>query len=176
MSTKILVDVESDGPIPVDYSMVCFGAVVVDDTNFTFLGKTAPLPGAMWRPDALAVSGYTREEHLLFPNPETTMNQFMEWLVSVRRVNDNKLQFISDNPAFDFQWINYYFHHFLGQNPFGHSARRIGDFYAGLVKNWRCANDWKSLRVTEHDHNPVNDAKGNVEALRTMVHKYGAKM
>ena len=25
-----MVDVESDGPIPGDYSMICFGAVVVD--------------------------------------------------------------------------------------------------------------------------------------------------
>ena len=27
--TYIMVDVEADGPIPGDYSMVCFGAVVV---------------------------------------------------------------------------------------------------------------------------------------------------
>ncbi len=26
----IMVDVESDGPIPGDYSMVCFGAIVVE--------------------------------------------------------------------------------------------------------------------------------------------------
>ena len=30
-------------------------------------------------------------------------------------------------------------------------------------------NEWKSLhRRTAHDHNPVNDAKGNAEALVAM--------
>ena len=27
---------------------------------------------------------------------------------------------------------------------------------------------WKYLRKTNHDHNPVNDAKGNAEALLEM--------
>jgi hypothetical protein len=27
----LIVDVESDGPIPGDYSMICFGAVVVQE-------------------------------------------------------------------------------------------------------------------------------------------------
>src|SRR3990167_8835257 len=38
--------------------------------------------------------------------------------------------FVSDNPAYDWQWINYHFWHELGRNPFGHSARRISDFYS----------------------------------------------
>ncbi len=77
--------------------------------------------------------------------------------------------FISDNPAYDWQFINYYFHKFLHDNPFGHSARRIGDFYAGVVKNFRAASKWKKYRVTKHDHNPVNDAMGNVEAFETIM-------
>jgi hypothetical protein len=27
---------------------------------------------------------------------------------------------------------------------------------------------WKHLRQTPHDHNPVNDAKGNAEAFRVI--------
>lgn len=34
---------------------------------------------------------------------------------------------------------------------------------ARLTKEWK-----KLLRKTKHDHNPVNDAKGNAEALLTM--------
>jgi hypothetical protein len=45
--------------------------------------------------------------------------------------------FVSDNPACDFQWINFSFWRYLGQNPFGHSGRRIADFYAGLVGDFR---------------------------------------
>lgn len=41
--TYVMVDIEADGPIPGDYSMVCFGAVlVVNDTfaSFKHLRKT----------------------------------------------------------------------------------------------------------------------------------------
>lgn len=77
--------------------------------------------------------------------------------------------FVSDNPAYDWQWINYYFWKHLGYNPFGHSARRIGDFYAGLTGSFWNSQKWKRLRVTKHDHDPVNDAMGNVEAFERML-------
>lgn len=76
---------------------------------------------------------------------------------------------ISDNPAYDWQWISFYFWKHLGRNPLGYSARRIGDFYAGLVNNFHKTNDWKKLRVTSHDHNPVHDAQGNAEALDRLL-------
>ena len=76
--------------------------------------------------------------------------------------------FVSDNPAYDWQGINLMFLMRLGENPFGWSARRIGDYYAGLVGDWTRASDWKKLRVTPHDHNPVNDAMGNLEAWERM--------
>src|SRR5207253_7684492 len=68
--------------------------------------------------------------------------------------------------AFDWQFINYYFHRFVGHNPFGFSGRRIGDLYAGLVKDASKATEWKKYRVTAHTHNPVDDARGNAEALK----------
>lgn len=74
--------------------------------------------------------------------------------------------FVSDNPAFDFQWISYNFWEYLNRNPFGWSARRIGDYYAGLTGNFRNASKWKKLRITKHTHNPVDDAMGNAEAFK----------
>ena len=79
------------------------------------------------------------------------------------------VKFVSDNPAYDWQFINYYFPLHLGRNPFGHSARRIGDFYAGLVGDWYAASKWKALRITKHTHHPVDDAMGNVEAFERMM-------
>jgi hypothetical protein len=96
-----------------------------------------------------------------------TFIDFAEWL---RDVTDGRSpKFVSDNPAYDWQWINFYFHLHLGRNPFGFSARRIGDFYAGLVGDFRRSNEWKRLRITPHDHNPVHDAIGNAEALGRML-------
>lgn len=162
----IVVDVESDGPIPYKYSMVCFGAVVVEPSlSKTFYGKPKPV-SEIWIPDALAVSGFTREEHQQFDEPLIVMQSFANWL------NENSKSrpiFISDNPAFDWQWINWYFHNYLGKNPFGFSGRRIGDLYCGMKMDAGLNNEWKKFfRKTRHDHNPVNDALGNAEALLAM--------
>ena len=50
-------------------------------------------------------------------------------------------------------------------NPFGYSGRRISDFWAGLNRDWSETQGWKCYRKTVHDHNPVHDAMGNVEAF-----------
>lgn len=166
-----VVDVETDGPIPSPYSMVCFGAVIVEDPiKHTFYGRTKPISDK-WDPEALAISGFTREQHLEFPDPTKTLNEFYEW---VKKHNNNGSPvFVSDNPAFDFAFMNWYFHTFLGKNPFGWSARRIGDMYAGLVKD--AFAKWKHLRQRKHTHNPVDDAWGNVEAL-IEIKKMGLKV
>lgn len=165
-----IVDVESDGPIPPDYSMVCIGAVVLDKyLNKTFYGKTKPIT-KNYSSDALKISGFTREQHELFEDPHNVMVRFSYW---IKENSVGKPIFISDNPCYDWQWVNYYFHHFIGENPFGYSGRRIGDLYCGLVKDTRA--QWKHLRKTKHDHNPVNDAIGNAEALLSME-KMGLKI
>lgn len=159
-SQLVVVDVETDGPCAGLYSMLTLGAVVVEPSlNKTFYGEFKPFDDARFDPEAMAVGGYTREQVLQFPNSQATMIDFKKWL------NDLWVKpiFISDNPAFDWQFVNYYFHLYGLGNPFGFSARRIGDLYSGLTKDMRAK--WKHLRQTKHTHNPLDDAKGNAEAL-----------
>jgi len=119
----VIVDVESDGPIPAEFSMVCFGAVIFDDLlDKTFYGKTRPI-SERFEPEALAVSGFSRAQHLSFEEPKTVMETFAAWLAEHTKGHP---VFVSDNPAYDWQFINYYFHRFIGRNPFGFSGRRIG--------------------------------------------------
>ena len=162
----IVVDVESDGPIPYKYSMVCFGAVVLEASlSKTFYGKVKPV-SETYDSEALAISGFDRNDHEGFDEPKLVMQLFADWL---SQNSKGRPIFISDNPAFDWQWINWYFHTFLGKNPFGFSARRIGDLYCGMKMDAGLNAEWKKLfRKTTHDHNPVNDAKGNAEALLAM--------
>ena len=169
----IVIDVESDGPCPGPYSMVSFGAVVLEpNLGKTFHGKVKPI-SERWIQEALAVSGISRAEHESFPAPVETMASFARWLAEN---SSGKPTMISDNPAFDWQWINHYFHVFHGSNPFGFSARRIGDLYCGMKMNASLNSEWKRLyRRTKHDHNPVNDAMGNAEALLAM-RKMGLRM
>jgi len=97
---------------------------------------------------------------------EETFVNFYIWL---KVVSKDRPIFISDNVAYDWQWINFYFWKYLGYNPFGHSGRRISDFYAGLMGDFSKTQKWKRLRKTKHDHNPVNDAMGNVEAFERLL-------
>jgi DNA polymerase III epsilon subunit-like protein len=168
----IVVDVEADGPIPHKYSMVSFGAVVVEPSlKKTFYGQVKPI-SEEWIPEALAVSAISREEHLKFNDPQKVMREFDEWL---SKNSTGKAVFISDNLAFDWQWINYYFHYYLGKNPFGFSGRRIGDLYCGMKMDTFLNQEWKRLyRKTKHTHHPVDDALGNAEALLEMK-KLGLK-
>lgn len=165
----IMTDIEADGPVPGLYNMVCFGAVVVrPGLTDTFYAKTAPLYPDKWDPEALAVSGFNHEQHLTFPHPEEAMRAFAAWLM---KVSNGRPRFIADNNGFDWGYINWYFHKFLGKNPMGFSSANLGSLYKGLVKSDR--KNFKKLRKTKHDHHPVNDAKGNAEALLHMRDNMG---
>ncbi|MBA7661834.1 hypothetical protein ES703_69854 [subsurface metagenome] len=137
----VFVDCEATGPAIGEGELSEFGAVAYPSME-TFHGK---------------MSGHSQSIN------KEVFEEFDKWL---KKVCDKQPIFVSDNPAFDFQWINYHFHHLLGYNPFGWSARRIGDYYAGLMGNFRETQRWKRLRITKHTHNPVDDAMGNAEAFK----------
>lgn len=147
LSRLVIVDCEATGPCPSRGRLTEVGAV-----HFTSRASFH------WRCDEDEGLGFKR---------------FAEWLAQV--VADGSPIFCSDNPAFDWQWVNDSFHRLTKDNPFGFSARRIGDFYAGLTADFSNANAWKRLRLTRHTHHPVDDAMGNAEALERMLKGHRAK-
>jgi hypothetical protein len=160
-----MVDVESDGPIPGDYSMISIGAIVVQKDLVmapTFYGQLRPISDR-YVPEALAVSGHTREQTLEFNDPRVVMERFNSW---VQQNGGQRPMFISDNNGFDWMFCCWYFHHFLGHNPFGHSSTNLGSMYKGMVRD--VSKNFKHLRKTRHTHNPVDDARGNAEAMLEM--------
>lgn len=138
--TLIFVDCEGHGPAP----------GLNDDTLFEFG----------------AVEYKSRKTFHGIGGTSATFAAFEKWLDSF---GSGRKVFVSDNPAYDWQFINFYFHLFFGHNPFGHSARRIGDFYAGLMGDFYTRQNWKKWRRTTHDHHPVHDAIGNMEAFETLI-------
>ena len=159
----IMIDVEADGPIPGDYSMVSFGAIVVEPSlSKTFYGQLRPISDR-WVPEALAVSGHSRDETLAFPPAAEVMATFAAWIAEQR---GGRPIAISDNNGFDWQFVNWYLHHFTGGNPFGFSSQNLGSLYKGMVKD--TFQTFKHLRKTQHTHHPVDDARGNAEALLAM--------
>lgn len=164
--TYVMVDVETDGPIPADYSMICLGAVVVDENlDKRFYGQLKPI-SEQWIPDALKISGFSRNQTQQFDDPIDVMEKFSAW---IKVSCTGTPLFISDNNGFDWQFVNYYFHHFLGNNPFGFSSTNLGSLYKGLVKD--TSKNFKHLRNTAHTHDPLDDAVGNAEALLKMISK-----
>ncbi len=167
----ISIDIEADGPIPGDYSMISFGAVIVEpELTKTFYAEVRPISD-VFVPEALAVSGFSREETLTFGDPKTAMENFRDWIAENTK---RRPYFISDNPGFDWQFINWYFHHFLGENPFGHTSTSLGSLYKGMQKDM--FTSFKHLRKTAHTHNALDDAMGNAEAILTLKNDFGLKI
>ena len=165
----VMVDVETDGPIPGDYSMVALGAVIVEPRlDRTYRAIIRPI-SEKWQPEALAISGLTRAECLNGFEPVVAMLNFEEWL----RANipaKKRPVFISDNNGFDWSFVNWYFHKFLGHNPFGFSSQNLNSMYKGLRRDYYAS--FKHLRKTPHTHDPVMDAKGNAEALLAILEEF----
>ena len=159
MKNLIFVDCEARGTSPVNGTMTEFGAVHYP-TQVSFHGQlyesspdpenpAIPVVGKQIAPRAVVAGDFAR------------------WIADV--CEGGRPVMVSDNPAYDFMWIAGLFDSAHLPNPLGHSARRISDFWAGLNRSWGNTQEWKRMRKTKHDHHPVNDAMGNVEAFGQMV-------
>jgi hypothetical protein len=172
MSLLLSVAVEASGPAPLHGDMISFAAVVIEeglDRSFAS-GNMRPECEHYW-PEAYAAIGMTREQHEAAPHSiRDRILAFADWLESLR---DSRLIMVTDNPGFDYGWLNFELLNHVGQQLLGHSARRIGDVWSGLRKTPMETSLWRRYRVTPHDHDPLNDAMGNAEAWLEMWRLYG---
>ena len=99
------------------------------------------------------------------------MREFASW---IDEHSTGRPLFISDNNGFDWGFINWYFHHFTGSNPFGFTSSNLGSLYKGVVGD--TFKNFKHLRETSHTHHPVDDARGNAEALLKIKAEHGLKI
>lgn len=158
MNVHIFCDVEARGRSPVNGTMTEFGAVTESRASFHGrLFKSTPDPDI----PAIPVVGDRIATDL------EVATKFKTWIDTVSK--GQRVVFVSDNPGYDYMWIAGMFDRADMDNPFGHSSRRIADFWAGLNNDWNQTQKWKKFRVTPHDHNPVNDSMGNVEAFHTLM-------
>jgi hypothetical protein len=158
LANLVFVDCEARGTSPVKGTMTEFGAVhYLSRVSFhgrLFEGTPDP------ENPAIPVIGERVASDIKIAA------QLTAWLTEAC---PGRVVMVSDNPAYDFMWIAALFDKAGAPNPFGHSARRISDFWSGLNQDWSNTQGWKRLRKTKHDHNPVNDAMGNVEAFEQMI-------
>jgi hypothetical protein len=173
-SQHIVLDVEADGPCPGLYNLISFGLVSVADPASSFLGQVLPILDSPGIAEARAVCGVSFELQKTWRPPDHVMAEARDWLLAI--TGGKRAIFWSDNPAFDWQYWNWYCHKYLGENPAGFSARRIGDLDAGRRGEPLNTLAWKKHRVTAHTHDPVDDARGNAEGLRWILDQMGQSL
>lgn len=166
----ISVDIESSGPIPGEYSMLSIGACLVDTPEMTFERTLKPLSRNA-DPEALAVTGFSLEElEQSGTEPHQAMAEFNIWIKAT--CGDGGIPvFVGLNAPFDWSFINYYFHRFHSENPFGFTALDIKAYYMGVT-----GSSWKGTRssvMASHlgpnhrgSHNAVQDAVYQAELFR----------
>lgn len=166
----ISVDVETAGPIPGRYSLLSIGACDAYDIKRQFSCEIKPTSNA-YVPEALAVTGLSLDTlSKTGLEPIEAMTQFSDWAHSLIQ-DEEKLVFVGFNASFDWSFVNYYFHQYLGENPFGFAALDIKSFYMGATDcDWA---DTRSSRMTAAlnpkrtgDHNALHDAIFQAELFR----------
>lgn len=166
----ISVDVETSGPIPGEYSMLTIGACDVDDDTNSFTCSIKPL-NRNADPKALEVTGLDMDELARDGfDPAAAMKSFEVWLGDMLRPDESAV-FVGFNAPFDWSFVNYYFHRFLGANPFGFAALDIKAYYMGATgctwadtKSSQMAKRLRSKQIGNHE--ALDDARFQAELFR----------
>lgn len=167
--TFISVDVEASGPIPGEYSLLSIGACAAYEPDHAFSCLIKPI-SANADPKALEVTGLQLEELTVTGlTPKAAMEAFAKWVEEVSA--GSTPVFVGLNAAFDWSFINYYFHKFLGNNPFGFAALDIKSLFMGAYGcSWhetRSSNIKRTLSATsEGTHDALQDAQYQAELFR----------
>jgi DNA polymerase III epsilon subunit-like protein len=128
----ISVDIETAGPNPSDYSLLTIGACSVFDAQQMFYVELQPV-SPRFVTGALTVSKLSMERLYKHGQPaKAAMQQFEDWVLK-QAGDGQKPVFVAFNAAFDWMFVNDYFHRWLGRNPFGHTALDIKSLYMGLT-------------------------------------------
>src|SRR5438132_7597079 len=168
----ISVDVEAAGPVPGTYSMLSIGAVVIDNPKATFYVELRPV-NENSVPEAMKIVGRTLGDFKKKGrDPKDALASFREWIRSVAKTG--KPIFVGFNATFDWAFVNFYFHQYLGENPFGFGGIDIKSYYMGLTgsawedsRSSRIAPEFKAQSL-QHTHYALDDALEQAEMFRLM--------
>ena len=169
----ISVDVETAGPDPGEYALLSIGACLVADPEQGFYVELKPTSMNATE-EALAVSGLDLEALAADGVPPAhAMQRFETWLQEVGQGHERPV-FVAFNAAFDWMFVNSYFHRYLGRNPFGHAALDMKALFMGLSSSsWAETAMVNAARRYECEinltHNALQDARDQALLFQKML-------
>lgn len=169
----ISVDVETAGPIPATYSLLSLGASVVGNPTQYFYAEFQPITQNVVQ-EALVVSGFSLTDLAKQGEvPKAAMLRFRDWITEV--AVERPPVFVGFNAGFDWAFVNWYFHTYLGENPFGFSALDIKAYYMGLSGCRWDETTSRKLPPRFHpmkmlaNHNALIDAQAQAEIFAKLL-------
>lgn len=168
----ISVDIEAAGPVPGPYSLLSIGACVVGKSERNYYVEIQPISDRIVQ-EAMEVIGKPLNSFKDGgQSPVKAMESFEQWLL--RNSASSTPVFVGFNATFDWAFVNWYFHSFLGRNPFGIGGIDIKSFYMGMTgSSWR---DTRSSLISKefkgesaHTHNALDDAVEQAEMFNLML-------
>lgn len=170
------VDVETDGPIPGDFSLLSIGACLVERTEVSFYVEMQPI-FHQFDPEAMQVNGLDRDRLLREGQPpKVAMESFAEWVKS-NCADGNRPVYVALNVSFDWSFTHWYFQHYLSFDPFGHSAWDIRAHFAGYLgtHSWSASSGsvlCEELSIERlNTHNALADAQEQAKIFRLLQQK-----
>ena len=165
------IDIEADGPIPGNYSMLSLGGALFTDSGelvSTFSANLKQLNGAWQDPDTMQFWADNHEAYAeATKDPQDiydSMEKFSMW-IDEHVPMDTSVTLIGYPIAYDFMWVYWYYWEYLGKMPrFSFSGLDIKTYAAATLKsdykhttkrNWPKA--WRQSE-TVHAHVAETDA------------------
>lgn len=169
----ISIDIEASGPTPGLYSMLSLGACLVEDPSQSFYIEVQPINDA-FTDEAMSVHGLSLETLKRAGTPPlVAMGRFSAWVAEAASGGRRPVM-VGYNVPFDWAFVNYYSHRYLGKNPLGHAALDIKAFYMGLTGTAWAGTGKSSLPILYYDgqsmsHNALDDARLQGSIFRLML-------
>jgi DNA polymerase III epsilon subunit-like protein len=168
LGRMVSVDVESAGPNPGDYALLSVGACTLMAPRATFYRELRPdKPRSDPQSESIHRLDLTRLAREGLP-PEQVLGEMADWLAETIHDPRGPL-FLGFNAAFDWMFLNDYCLHYLGHNPFGHSAVDIKSVIMGMrLIAWE---DTSMRRLTDVPlrHNALQDAQDQADIFLNVL-------
>jgi hypothetical protein len=182
----ISADIEADGPIPGEFSMLAFGLAVAATFDGEAFTSHAPSKQTLYRelkpiaarfePAALNAARLDRAALARDgAEPEAAMRDAVDWVTAqAERAGGARPVLVGYPVVFDWMFLHWYFVRFVGESPFGFSgALDIKTMYhqkAHVIMDDAGRNDLPvELQASHpHTHNALDDAIEQAEIFNRL--------